>query len=311
MLNSSDYLEIANKNISIIECNSKAENIPKTNINQRRLSKLFIKLELKLKAFLQEYNMEKDEKNKDANFKQNIKKGNIFAYSLEGKIARTPSKLSNVIDSFFSDKNKVNSILQKVKNQRRKSVMDFNMKYCKLSEDLKEDQYITDSNDKDKNAEKRKKIVHCSAQVILRNKVTKNIISEKVTNFCDMIDKKEEEKEDIEDINTFDKVIKEDEENEKMNDDNNIMSEKNDIIKIENDSSIKISNSLNNKDKLYFNNKQNNNKNIISNIINDKENKIDEDYYVNNDFYVSKTSIFNNENEWSNTINLIYIYSLS
>ena len=305
LLNPSDNLEIANENISVIECNSKAEKIPKSNINQRRLSKLFIKLELKLKTFLQEYNMKKDEENNDANFQQNIKEDNIFAYSLGRKITKSPSKLPNVIDSFFSDKNKVNSILQKVKNQRRKSVMDFNMKYCKLSEDLKEDQYITDSDDKDKNAQKRKKIVPCSAQVVLRNKATKKFISEKVSNFCDMIDEKEEEKEDIEDINAFDEVIKEDEENEKMNHDNNIMTEKDDIIKIGNDSSIKISSSLSNKDKdkLYFNNKQNNNRNIISNIINDKENKIDEDYYVNNDFYVSKTSIFNNENEWSNTIN--------
>jgi hypothetical protein len=90
-----------------------------------------------------------------------------------------------------------------------------------------------------------------------------------------------------------------------MNHDNNIMTEKDDIIKIGNDSSIKISSSLSNKDKdkLYFNNKHNNNRNINSNIIKDKENKIDEDYYVNNDFFVSKTSIFNNENEWSNTFN--------
>ena len=75
--------------------------------------------------------------------------------------------------------------------------MDFNMKYCQLSEDLKEDQYIADSNDKDKNAEKRKKNIPCSAQAVLRNKVMKNIISEKISNFCDMIDEKEEEKEDI------------------------------------------------------------------------------------------------------------------
>ena len=183
--------------------------------------------------------------------------------------------------------------------------MDFNMKYCQLSEDLKEDQYIADSNDKDKNAEKRKKIVPCSAQVVLRNKATKNIIPEKVSNFCDMIDEKEEEKEDI---NDFEKVIKEDEEdeeNEKMTDNNNIMSEKNNIIKIGNNSSIKISSSLNNKKKPYFNNKQNNNRNIISNIIYDKDNKIDEDFYANSNLYISKTSIFNNENEYelSNTIN--------
>ena len=113
--------------------------------------------------------------------------------------------------------------------------------------------------------------------------------------------------------NDFEKVIKEDEEdeeNEKMTDNNNIMSEKNNIIKIGNNSSIKISSSLNNKKKPYFNNKQNNNRNIISNIIYDKDNKIDEDFYANSNLYISKTSIFNNENEYelSNTINLLYTY---
>ena len=77
--------------------------------------------------------------------------------------------MPNVINSFFSDKNKLIQFYRKSKiKEGKESVMDFNMKYCKMSEDLKEDQYITDIDDKDKNEEKRKKIVSCSAQVVLR-----------------------------------------------------------------------------------------------------------------------------------------------
>lgn len=304
-LNSSDNLEILEKNSSINEVNPKAENIPKTNLNQRRLSKLFIKIELKLKTFLQENNMKKEliedekENNNDENAKKNENNENIFTYSLGGKLTKSPSKLPNVIDSFFSDKNKVNSILKKVKKQRRKSVMDFNMKYCPLSKDAKEVQYVNDSDDKEKNTKKRKKIIPCSAQVVLRNKVPKKHTSEKVSNFCDMIDEKEEDKDDVEEINAFDKDIKEEEENVKfnMNDDNNMVNDKQNIFNIGNDSSIKISSSLNNRNKFNFNNGEKNNNIVISNIINYKESDVNNGDICDNNFFVSKTSVFNNENE--------------
>ena len=67
LLNSSDNLENAKTNFSIIECNSNVEIIPK-KINYSRLSKLFIKIVLKLKTLLQENNMKKDEKKNDSNF---------------------------------------------------------------------------------------------------------------------------------------------------------------------------------------------------------------------------------------------------
>lgn len=311
--NSTDNLEIPEKNSSLKEINSEAENIQKKNLNQRRLSKLFIKIELKLKTFLQENNVKKDlitdgkENNEDENPQKKEKDENIFTYSLGGKLTRSPSKLPNVIDSFFSDKNKVNSILLKVKKQRRKSVMDFNMKFCQLSKETKEVQYVNDSDDKGQKTKKRKKIIPCSAKIVIRNKVTKNHTSEKVSNFCDMIDEKEEDKCDIENINPFDKIIKEEEEYEKINknDDNNIISEKQNIINIAHDSSIKISSSLNNKNKFHFNNGEiNNNDNVNCIIITDNEKKVDGEKCENN-FYVSKTSIFNNENEneGSNSIN--------
>ena len=283
--------------------NTTVENLSKT-INKRRLSKLFLKIELKLKTFLQENNMKKElikeeKENNNINEEKNEKEINIFDYTFGTKTTKSPSKLPNIIDSFFSDKNKVNSILQKVKKQRRKSVMDFNTKFRQFSKDQKEIEYINDSDDKEKNSKKRKKIMPCSAQVVMRNKITKNN-TENVSNFCDMIDEKEEERDDMEDINSFDNVKEEKEYDEKINILNNnikILNEKSSIINIEKDSSIKISSSLNNKDKFHFNEDKNNNNNI-----NKSNNSTNINVYVescnnNNCFYISKTSVFNDENE--------------
>ena len=307
-LNSLDNLDYAEKNSSINEHSSKAQDNLKINLNKRRLSNLFIKLELKLKTFLQENNMKKilinEEKqiNGDVNVHTNEKNYNNCTYSSGGKLARSPSKLPDVINSFFSDKNKVNSILQKVKKQRRKSVMDFNMKYCQLSKDVKETKYVDDSDDKDKdrNAKKRKKIIPSSAQAALRNKASKNLIKEKVSNFCELIDEKEEDKEEIEEINAFDNFIKESEKMN-MNDDNKMVNEKPDIINSGNDSFYKITSSLNSGNEFHFNNKETNN-NVISNNIIDKENTTDDCHFDNCNFYVGKDSVFNNENECCITI---------
>ena len=290
-------------NIKIID-----KNPSNRNYNKKRLSKLFLKIELKLKTFLQENNMKKDlikdnKKNTDnkentINVKNDENNKNYMLYTFGEKISKSPSKLPNVIDSFFSDKNKVNSILQKVQKQRRKSVMDFNSKFCQFSKEEKEIQYINDSDNKNQNDNdnKRKKIMPCSAKVVMRNKTTKNNTSAEVSNFFDMIDEKEEDKDDLEEINVFDKMIKEEHHNPNIN----INKNPNNIINIENDSSIKIVSSLNNKHKFIFNNDNDHNSNNI--IIDNEQNKnnsnnvpLDDDN--NNCFYVSKTSIFNNENE--------------
>jgi hypothetical protein len=306
--NSSDNKE----NIDNIEKlpSSMTEIIPSNNLNKKRLSKLFLKIELKLKTYIQENNMKKDlikdnkENNENIMNEKNENK-NYLIYTFGDKLSKSPSKLPNVIDSFFSDKNKVNSILKKVQKQRRKSVMDFNTKYCHLSKDEKEIEYINDSDNKDQKNNKRKKIIPCSANVVIRNKTTKNNTSGKVSNFFDMIDEKEEDKEDFEEINSFNNIIAEEHNNPNINiKDNNknnnifISEIPNNIINIQNDSSIKIASSLNN-NKFIFNNEYNNNNNqVTKNENKNNSNNIsvpidDNDNY----FYVSKTSVFNNENE--------------
>ena len=295
-LNSSDNMEISEKNdASLRNLSSTTQIAPKVNLTQKRLSKLFLKIELKLKTFLQEHNMKNelnsDEKENNNGSKEKDEENNKL-FSFEGKLTKSPSKLPNVIDSFFSDKKKVNSILSNVKKQRRKSVMEYNTKYSHLSKEEKENEYINDSGDKEQYGIKRKKIKPCSAQVVIRQKVTKNHTTEKISNFYDMIDEKEEEKEDLEDINAFDKIIKEDNTNNNNNHNNIVMNDNLNVLNIKKDPSIQIASSLNNKKKLYFNveiNNSNNNKEKI----NSDSCEIDN----NNYYYVSKNSVFNDDNE--------------
>ena len=271
------------------------QNFPKTKLNQKRLSKLFLKIELKLKTFIQEDNMkkalmeeEKIEQNTINEKEENKDKINCF--SIGKKMERSPSKLPNVIDSFFSDKNRVNSILQNVKKQRRKSVIEFNNKLSQFSRDDK-NEYIVDSanngSKKYKN-KKRKKIVPCSAQVVMRNKITKNSTSEKVSNFCDMIDEKEEEREYLDDINAFNNKIDEEEIKGNIAIKNNNNNDKN-MINVQSDSSIKIVSSLNNRN-IPLNYKNNNNDNVINN------NKKEGSSCDTNNIFVAKKSVFLNEN---------------
>ena len=271
------------------------QNFPKTKLNQKRLSKLFLKIELKLKTFIQEDNMkkalmeeEKIEQNTINEKEENKDKVNCF--SIGKKMERSPSKLPNVIDSFFSDKNRVNSILQNVKKQRRKSVIEFNNKLSQFSRDDK-NEYIVDSanngSKKYKN-KKRKKIVPCSAQVVMRNKITKNSTSEKVSNFCDMIDEKEEEREYLDDINAFNNKIDEEEIKGNIAIKNNNNNDKN-MINVQSDSSIKIVSSLNNRN-IPLNYKNNNNDNVINN------NKKEGSSCDTNNIFVAKKSVFLNEN---------------
>jgi hypothetical protein len=271
------------------------QNFPKTKLNQKRLSKLFLKIELKLKTFIQEDNMkkalmeeEKIEQNTINEKEENKDKINCF--SIGKKMERSPSKLPNVIDSFFSDKNRVNSILQNVKKQRRKSVIEFNNKLSQFSRDDK-NEYIVDSanngSKKYKN-KKRKKIVPCSAQVVMRNKITKNSTSEKVSNFCDMIDEKEEEREYLDDINAFNNKIDEEEIKGNIAIKNNNNNDKN-MINVQSDSSIKIVSSLNNRN-IPLNYQSNNNDNVINN------NKKEGSSCDTNNIFVAKKSVFLNEN---------------
>ena len=268
------------------------EKFPKTNFNQKRLSKLFLKIELKLKTFLQEnsgndemkddYDKENSNDNKNNDNIQNENK-NI---SYENNLNKSPSKLPKVIDSFFSNKKKVDSILSKVRKQRRKSVMDFNVNYCNFPKEEKEKEYLQNSEGDENQNKKRKKIIPCSAQVEIRNKIKKNPTSEKISNFCDMIDENEENKEDFEGINAFDTIIESNNENNNNNDESNAI---NDSININNESSIKIVSSLNNKNKFNFNYS---NVNFYSCKADEKNKKELESEDNNNFHFVSKNSVF-------------------
>ena len=143
------------------------------------------------------------------------------------------------MDSFFSNKGKVDTILSKVRKQRRKSLMDFNVKYGNFSKDDVNKKYITDSHID--NDQKRKKLVPCSAQVVIRKKNKNESKEGKISNFCDMIDEKEEDREDMEEIKGFDKIIEE--ENENIPENN--LTEKMSSLNINKDTSVKITSSLN------------------------------------------------------------------
>ena len=265
---------------------------PKTSFNQKRLSKLFLKIELKLKTFLQENSgsdeLKGDNGKENSNDNQNNDKIQNENISCENNLNKSPSKLPKVIDSFFSNKKKIDSILSKVRKQRRKSLMDFNVNYCNFPKEEKENEYVQNSEGDENPNKKRKKIVACSAQVEIRNKIKKNPTSEKISNFCDMIVENEENKEDFEEINAFDTITESNNENNN-NDENNTI---NDSININNESSIKIVSSLNNKNKFNF---DYSNVNVDACKVEDKNKKELESEDNNNFHFISKNSVFKDE----------------
>lgn len=290
-INSPNDIELSEKQSFL---NQNNEEFPKTNFNRKRLSKLFLKIELKLKTFLQE-NSGKDElKGENDKENSNDNKNNANTQnenkniSYENNLNKSPSKLPKVMDSFFSNKKKIDSILSKVRKQRRKSVMDFNVNYGNFPKEEKEKVYLQNSEGDENANKKRKKIIACSAQVKIRNKVKKKPTSEKISNFCDMIDENEENKEDFEGIKAFDTI------NESNNENNNndVSNTINDSININNESSIKIVSSLNNKNNFNF---DCSNVNVDSYKIEAKNNKEVQPEDNNNYHFVSKNSVFKNE----------------
>ena len=291
-INSPKDVETNEKQSSL---NVNNEEFPKTNFNQKRLSKLFLKIELKLKTFLQENSGNDELKGDNGKENSNDNKNNDNIQnenkniSCEININKSPSKLPKVIDSFFSNKKKVDSILSKVRKQRRKSVMDFNVNYGNFPKEEKENVYVQNSEGDENPNKKGKKIIACSAQVEIRNKIKKNPTSEKISNFCDMIDENEENKEDFEEIKAFDTITESNNENINNNDESNTI---NNSININNESSFKIVSSLNNKNKFNF---DCSNVNVDSCKVEDK-NKKELDSEDNNNFhFMSKNSVFKDE----------------
>ena len=226
-----------------------SENKPETIIanntnqkNQRRLSKLFLKLEMKLKTFLQE-NSQNSSTTKLISDKEKVK-DNIDNKNedenISKKARRRPSKLPDLSNSFFSNKEKVEALLNRAKKQRRRSMVEFNAKF--LNKEKKKEEYT--ENSLDKNA-KNRKIVPCTAQINRpkRKKRPKMDENKRVSNFFDMIIEKDEDNE-IEDINPFKEISEKiNEENPKENEEN--MINEHPIFIDNNDTSIKITSTIN------------------------------------------------------------------
>ena len=143
-LNGIDTTDIAND--SYISTNVKSENsnsVPNTESpnTQKRLSKLFLKIEMKLKTYLQEEQEEQENDSKaklaskeeekcndnGLNNKSNVENNN------KKNMKKRPSQLPEIQNSFFSNKKKVQMMLARAKKWKRKSMVEFNaLQFSKL-----------------------------------------------------------------------------------------------------------------------------------------------------------------------------------
>ena len=178
----------------------------KAQKTKKRLSKLFMKIEMKLKTYLQEEQddsskakliNDQDKINGDKNNGQGDKINESNNKKL--KLSKRPSQLPELENSFFSDKKKVETMLLQAKKQKRKSMVALNAMFLfKEKKDDKEVLYIEDSLNKNG---KRKASVPCTALIHRpkKKKIKKNTDDKFVSNFnFDKIDEKEEFKENEE-----------------------------------------------------------------------------------------------------------------
>ena len=127
---------------------------------KKRLSKLFLKIEKKLKTYLQK-EQEKDSKigvisDKEKalqagnNTINNKGLGKNFNVSNNGniKLSKKPCKMPDLANSFFSNKKKVETMLSKAKKYKRKSMIEFNALHLLKPKKNKEELYFEDSNNK-------------------------------------------------------------------------------------------------------------------------------------------------------------------
>ena len=178
----------------------------KAQKTKKRLSKLFMKIEMKLKTYLQE---EQDDSSKAKlindqdiiNGDKNNGQGDKINESNNKKLklSKRPSQLPELENSFFSDKKKIETMLLQAKKQKRKSMVALNAMFLfKEKKDDKEVLYIEDSLNKNG---KRKASVPCTALIHRpkKKKIKKNTDDKFVSNFnFDKIDEKEEFKENEE-----------------------------------------------------------------------------------------------------------------
>ena len=220
--------------------------------SKNRLSKLFLKIELKLKTFLQE-EQEKDSKlklakekgmetgdyinnikgiNKNLNISNNDNNNN--------KLSKKPYKMPELENSFFSNKKTVETMLSKAKKQKRKSMMEFNaLNLLKAKND--NSIYIEDDNGN----KIKKRIATALLKRPQKEKIVRNVEKDMISNFCGKIDEIAENKEEYEDIVPFNKVDNENILNNETSKNRNSIINPAPIFIDNNISSIKITSTIN------------------------------------------------------------------
>ena len=215
---------------------------------QKRLSKLFLKIEMKLKTYLQS-EQENDSKpklvskedqkcdninNNELNNKSNVDKDNKI------NMSKRPSQLPELENSFFSNEKKVEMMLARAKKWKRKSMVEFKaLQFSKLKNDC--DIGIIYVKDDKNNDVPRHKAMPCTALLKKpkKKKNPKNTNDKIVSAFSyAKIDEKDEDMiENDEEIN-FDKINEnQNEEEEKVDEEFELEKKEydNEIIKKEKD----------------------------------------------------------------------------
>lgn len=255
-LNGIDTNDISND--SIISTNVKSQNSHPTSDNhssekdtqknQKRLSKLFLKIEMKLKTFLQEENSKNSDIINDQEDNEEIRKKS----EIDNKkilFSKRLSKLPDVENSFFSDKKKVETLLKKVKKQKRRSMLEFNALHSKNK--MFKEHNNPDSNSDD-NLFKPEEMPRTELlQVPKKKKIRNNVDNKLISAFSYLKNDAivEDNMENEEEIN-FDKIDeKQEEQKEELHNDNNdINSNKNNIPLFfdgNRKSSVKINSTIN------------------------------------------------------------------
>ena len=222
---------------------------------QKRLSKLFLKIEMKLKTYLQS-EQENDSKpklvskedqkcdninNNELNNKSNVDKDNKI------NMSKRPSQLPELENSFFSNEKKVEMMLARAKKWKRKSMVEFKaLQFSKLKNDC--DIGIIYVKDDKNNDVPRYKAMPCTALLKKpkKKKNPKNTNDKIVSAFSyAKIDEKDEDMiENDEEIN-FDKINENQNEEEEKVDEEKMISQLPNFIDDKNASSIKITSTIN------------------------------------------------------------------
>ena len=223
---------------------------------QKRLSKLFLKIEMKLKTYLQseqendsksnilgkeDQKCDKTNDNNDINNKSNVDNNNKI------NLSKRPSKLPELENSFFSNKKKVEMMLARAKKWKRKSMVEFKaLQFSKLKNDC--DIGIIYVKDDKNNNIPRPKAMPCTALLKKpkKKKNPKNTNDKIVSAFSyAKIDEKDEDMVENEEEINFDKINENQNEEEEKIDEEKMISQLPNFIDDKNAASIKITSTIN------------------------------------------------------------------